>query len=131
MSNLRTWVRHCVRFDDAEALGRELDAEEYAERYCECTFCSGMFDAGQHPFELLLETQIFEMKNGQTRQIPTARSVGANTWHFLLSRRNEVNAFSTHPAVEVIEHDIERASALNRGTDAARLGHLAEELKSA
>jgi hypothetical protein len=124
-------VRHCVPFHEAEALGWELDAEQYAERYCACTFCSGMFNAGQHPFELLLETQTVEMKNGRERQVPTSRSVGANTWHFLLSRRSEVEAFSAHPAVEVIEQDIARASALNRGRDVARLGQLAEGLKSA
>lgn len=124
-------VRHCVRFHEADALGRDLDADEYAERYCECTFCAGMFQRGQHPFELLLETQTVVMKNGREREIPTSQSVGANTWHFLLSRRNEVNAFSTRPAVAVIEDDIERASALKRGTDAARLSHLATELKSA
>jgi len=124
-------VRHCVRFHEADALGRDLDADQYAERYCECTFCAGMFESGQHPFELLLETQTVVMKNGKEREIPTARSVGANTWHFLLSRRNEVEAFSARPAVEVIEQDIERASALKRGSDAARLGHLADELKSA
>ena len=124
-------VRHSVRFREAEALGQELDAELYAERYCGCTFCAGMFQAGQHPFELLLETQTVEMKNGRKRQIPTSRSVGANTWHFLLSRRTEVEAFSTHSAVQVIEKDIDRASALNRGNDVARLGQLAAELKSA
>jgi len=124
-------VRHCVRFHEAEALGRDLDADEYAEWYCECTFCAGMFEEGQHPFDLLLETRTVEMKNGKERQIPTARSVGANTWHFLLSRRNEVGAFSAHPAVEVIEQDIQRASALRGGSDAARLGNLATELKSA
>ena len=124
-------VRHSVRFREAEALGQELDAELYAERYCGCTFCAGMFQAGQHPFELLLETQTVEMKNGRKRQIPTSRSVGANTWHFLLSRRTEVEAFSTHSAVQVIEKDIDRASALNRGNDVARLGQLAAELESA
>jgi hypothetical protein len=124
-------VRHCVRFEEAEVLGRELDAAEYAERYCECMFCAGMFQSGQHPFELLLETQTVVMKSGREREIPTARSVGANTWHFLLSRRNEVQAFSARPAVEVIERDIERASGLKRRSDAARLGHLANELKSA
>lgn len=124
-------VRHCVRFHEAEALGRDLDADEYAERYCECAFCAGMFQSGQHPFELLLETQTVVMKNGRERAIPTARSVGANTWHFLLSRRNEVQAFSAHSAVEVIEQDIERASALKRRSDVTRLGHLSNELKSA
>jgi hypothetical protein len=124
-------VRHCVRFYEAEALGRDLDGDQYAERYCECTFCAGMFESGQHPFDLLLETQTVEMKNGKERLIPTARSVGANAWHFLLSRRTEVEAFSSRPAVEVIEQDIERASALKRGSDVARLGHLAMELKPA
>lgn len=124
-------VRHCVRFQEADALGRDLNADEYAERYCECTFCAGMFESGHHPFELLLETQTVVMRNGREREIPTARSVGANSWHFLLSRRNEVQAFSAHPVIEVIEQDIERASALKRGSDAARLGQLADELKSA
>lgn len=134
MRSCQTYVpgtRHCVRFHQAEAIGQELDAEQYAERYCGCTFCAGMFQAGQHPFELLLETQTVEMKNGRERQIPTSRSVGANTWHFLLSRRSEVEAFSAHAALEVIEQDIERASALNRRGDVARLGRLVTELKSA
>lgn len=124
-------VRHCVRFHEAEALGRDLDPDEYAKRYCECAFCAGMFENGQHPFDLLLETQTVVMKNGREREIPTARSVGANTWHFLLSRRSEVQAFSASAAVDVIKRDIERASALKRRSDAARLGHLASELKSA
>ena len=71
------------------------------------------------------------IRNGRERKIPTSRSVGANTWHFLLSRRNEVGAFSTRPSVEVIQRDIQRASALKRASDVARLGHLAAELQSA
>jgi hypothetical protein len=124
-------VRHCIRFNEAASLGLSLDPQEYAERYCECTFCAGMFETGQHPFDLLLETQAFTTNNGRERQIPTSRAVGANTWHYLLSRRNEVEAFSLRPAVEVIEAAIERASALKRGSDAARLGHLATEIQSA
>jgi hypothetical protein len=124
-------IRHCVRFPEASTLGRDLDADEYAQHYCECTFCAGMFQAAQHPLDLLLETQTVVMSNGREREIPTSRSVGANTWHFLLSRRTEVEAFSTHPAIEVIERDIERAAALKRSSDVARLGHLAAELKSA
>jgi hypothetical protein len=124
-------VRHCVRFNEAAGLGLDLGPQEYAERYCDCTFCTGMFDAGQHPFDLLLEMETFTMKNGRQRQIPTSRAVGANTWHYLLSRRNEVEAFSIRPAVEVIGAAIERASALKRGSDVARLGHLATEIQSA
>ncbi|HXY45874.1 MAG TPA: hypothetical protein VEH29_16930 [Acidimicrobiales bacterium] len=123
-------VRHSIRFNEAAGLGRDLGPQEYAERYCECTFCSGMFETG-HPLDLLLETQTFTMKNGRERHTPTSRAVGANTWHYLLSRRNEVEAFSLRPAVAVIEAAIERASALNRGSDVARLGHLASEIQSA
>ena len=123
-------VRHCVRFKEAVGLGLDLGPQEYAERYCDCTFCSGMFETGQHPLDLLLETQTFIMKNGRERQIPTSRAVGANTWHYLLSRRSEVDAFSFRPAVDVIEAAIERASALNRGRDVA-FGHLATEIESA
>jgi hypothetical protein len=124
-------VRHSVRFHEAEAFGGSLDAEQYGERYCECAFCAGMFEAGGHPFDLLLETQTVAMTNGKDREIPTSRSVGANTWHFLLSRRNEVEAFSACSASEVIERDIQRAAALRRAHDVARLGHLAAELKTA
>jgi hypothetical protein len=122
-------VRHSVRFPEASNLGRSLEADEYIERYCECTFCTGFFEINEHPLDLLLETQTVVMKNGREREIPTSRSVGANTWHYLLSRRLEVQAFSERSAIEVIEGDIERASALKRGGDVARLGHLATELK--
>jgi hypothetical protein len=124
-------VRHCVRFAEAARLGRQLDAREYAERYCECVFCAGFFQTDEHPLDLLLEAQTVVMKNGRERQVPTSRSVGANTWHYLLSRRLEVKAFSDRPATEVIATDIERASSLMRDADVTRLSHLARELKSA
>jgi hypothetical protein len=124
-------VRHCVRFPEASKLGRSLTADEYRERYCECDFCSGLFTAGDHPLDWLLESRTMEMKNGRERPTPTSRGVGANTWHYLLSRRMEVQAFSAFSASDVIERDIERASVLNQGGGAARLEHLARELKSA
>lgn len=124
-------VRHAIRFKAAEKLARDLAGDEYLERYCACTFCAGMFESREHPFDLLHETTVIELSNGQQRHVPTARSVGANTWHYLLSRRQEVLAFSTQPPLDVVEADIERASALNRGADAARLGSLVTELKSA
>jgi len=124
-------VRHAIHFNEAEKLARDLSGDEYMERYCDCTFCAGMFDSGEHPFNLLHETTVIELSNGQQRHTPTARSVGANTWHYLLSRRQEVESFSTQPPIGVIEADIERASALNRGAGASRLGNLVMELKSA
>jgi len=124
-------VRHCVRFPEASRLGGSLTADEYRDRYCECDFCTGIFKAGDHPHDWLLESRTITMKNGRERLTPTSQAVGANTWHYLLSRRLEVQAFSAASASDVIGRDIERASALNRGGDASRLEHLATELKSA
>ncbi len=124
-------VRHCVRFPEASRLGGSLTADEYRDRYCECDFCIGIFKAGDHPHDWLLESRTITMKNGRERLTPTSQAVGANTWHYLLSRRLEVQAFSAASASDVIGRDIERASALNRSGDASRLEHLATELKSA
>jgi hypothetical protein len=124
-------VRHCQRFPQATQSGRNLDAQQYAERYCECSFCAGSFAAGQHPLDLLLEDELVVFSNGRNRRTPTSRAVAANTWHYLLSRRLEVKAFSELPAAEVIERDIARATALAGDRDKERLRRLANEIKSA
>lgn len=124
-------VRHSVRFRQAAELGRVLTAYEYAQRYCDCAFCIGAFDAGQHPLDLLLEDQAIELANGRQQRTPTGRSVAANTWHFLQSRRLEVRRFSEAPAVEVIREDIERAGLLADGRERERLERLASQLRSA
>jgi len=124
-------VRHCVRFDTARALGRQLEAAAYMERFCNCTFCSGSFDAGQHPLDLLLEDRVVHMRNRPDRLTPTSRAVALNTWHYLLARRQEIEAFSAHPAVDVLATDIDRAAALAGGRESDRLRRLAEELQTA
>jgi len=124
-------VRHNVRFEQAETLARSLDADAYTERYCNCGFCRGAFEAGQHPLDLLLESQLVAAGRGTKRPTPTSRAVSVNTWHYLWSRREEVEAFSANPAAEVIERDIARAAALTGNRDAARLKRLAEELQVA
>lgn len=134
MRSCRTYVpgiRHSLHFHDAQNLGRNLSSAEYASRYCECTFCIGSFDAGQHPLDLLLEDQVVVLSNGRQRPIPTARAVAANTWHYLLSRRIEIQAFSNLPVIEMIERDIERAAGLAGDRDSRRLRTLAEEVRSA
>jgi hypothetical protein len=134
MRSCRTYspgVRHAIHFNEADKLAHNLPCDKYLERYCDCSFCAGMFESGMHPFDLLHETTVVELSNGQRRRTPTARSVGANTWHYLLSRRKEVESFSMEPTLDVIEADIVRASALKRGADVARLENLATELKSA
>ena len=124
-------VRHNVRFEHADTLGRSLDANAYAERYCSCAFCLGAFEAGQHPLDLLLESDLVPTGKGGERPTPSSRAVSVNTWHYLLSRRQEVDAFSANPAAEVIDRDISRAAALTEGRDTARLRRLADEIQAA
>lgn len=123
-------IRHCVRFPDAWKIGGPLLEKEYRDWYCECTFCSGLFAQGSHPLELLLESRTITFKNGRVRETPTSQSVGANTWHYLLSRRLEIQAFSADSVATVIAQDMERAASLNRGGDARRLERLASELRA-
>lgn len=125
-------VRHCVRFDQARDLGRNLDPDMYVERFCECAFCSGALAEGQRPLDLLLEDQFVPYEGGpRGRRTPTSRAVTLHTWHYLLSRRLEIQAFSTRPAIEVIERDMERAAALSGKRAIDRLEPLAAQLRSA
>ncbi|MGD0409786.1 MAG: hypothetical protein ABSB34_12460 [Candidatus Limnocylindrales bacterium] len=124
-------IRRCVRFARAYDLGRSLDDVAYAERYCDCAFCVGSFDAGQHPLDLLLEDQTVRFQNGCDRPTPTSRAIGLNTWHYVLSRRQEVGAFSANSAIDVLERDIQRAAALAGHSDSERLRRLATGLLSA
>ena len=124
-------VRHSLRFKRANDLGRHLDSSEYQQRYCDCNFCAGAFEAGEHPLDVLLEDQVVPFADGRNRRIPTSRAVTTNTWHYLLSRRLEIEAFSERSAAEVIQRDIERAAALAGQADTERLNRLAEELRSA
>src|ERR1700719_571927 len=48
-------VRHCLRFPQAAQIGRGLDGQAYHDRYCDCRFCTGAFETGEHPLDLLLE----------------------------------------------------------------------------
>ncbi len=124
-------VRHCARFDQADRLGGHLAAAAYTERYCECAFCSGSFANGEHPLDLLLKDRLVPFENGRDRRTPTGSAVVLNTWHYLLSRRLEIEAFSGQPATEVIDRDTERAAALAGARNTARLRRLASELSSA
>jgi hypothetical protein len=125
-------VRYSLRFTQALHLGRHLTPSEYLERYCDCTFCAGVFAEGQqHPLDLLLEEQTIDMGDGRHRQTPTSRAATANTWHYLLARRQEVVAFSGEPAQDVIQRDMSLATALAGEPSAARLGRLAAQLHGA
>jgi hypothetical protein len=85
-------------------------------------------DAGQHPLDLLLESQTITDKRGRSRLTPTGRATGLNTWHYLHARRQEVERFSESAAVDVVSADIERASALAGRPDGERLQRIASGL---
>jgi hypothetical protein len=121
-------LRRPLRFSRARELGRPLDGAEYVDRYCTCAFCIGSFDAGQHPLDLLLEDQAIEFKTGRMQLTPTGRAVGLNTWHYLLSRRQEAEAFSTRPSTVVVQEDIERAARLAGRAEGDRLRRIAGTL---
>lgn len=134
MRSCRTYVpgvRHSLHFFDAEHLGRNLSPAKYTKRYCDCRFCVGTLDTGEHPLDLLLEDQVVVLSDGRRRSVPTGRAVAANTWHYLLNRRFEIEAFSSLPVLEVIERDIDRAAALTGDRDTRWLGALAKEVRSA
>jgi hypothetical protein len=124
-------VRHSILFGRAASVGRSLERDEYADRYCACPFCLGVFDAGQHPLDLLLEDEERVDKKGRRRRTPTSRAVSANIWHYLWSRQLEVVDFSRAPAVEVVRRDLERAALLLGSTESQGLERLAEGLQGA
>jgi hypothetical protein len=76
----------------------------------------------------LLEDYQIRTGKGGTRRTPTARAVELNTWHHLLSRRKEIEMFSTRLATDVVAEDIQRAAAVAQPAEAARLRRLAREL---
>ena len=134
LRSCRTYVpglRHSVQFEKADVLGRSLSAGTYTLRYCGCSFCSGAFQNGQHPLDLLLEDEFVPFTNGRGRSTPTSRAAGANTWHYLLSRRAEMERFSAQRATDVIKEDIERAEALAGQSETHGLRRLARSLSAA
>jgi len=121
-------VRRTTRFDLAEGLGRGLSPTEYRDLYCSCNFCTGALDAAEHPLDLLLESQTITDKGGRSRLTPTGRATALNTWHYLHSRRQEVQRFSREAAGDVVRADIERASALAGRPEGERLRRIVSGL---
>ncbi len=121
-------VRRTMRFADAAGCGRQLDANAYSSVYCECSFCTGMLANGNDPLQLLLEE---ELEPSGAALVPTGRAVAANTFHYLFSRRREVQTFAAQPGTQVIARDIERAFELAGQEQAERLERLADRLIAA
>jgi hypothetical protein len=121
-------IRRTMPFERARTLGYHLDDEDFLRLYCNCDICVGTLEAHQHPLDLLLEEE--PVSNMPRRLTPTGRAVELNTWHFLIARRQEIEAFSTHPAVDVVAGDVERAAALAGAAEGNRLRRLADELRT-
>jgi len=125
-------VRHSMKFELASQAGRHLGRDDYADRYCGCPFCVGVFDElGAHPLDLLLEEHTVVDKRDRRYRTPTGRAVTANTFHYLWSRHLEIRAFAEDAAFAVVRRDIERAGRLFEGDDVSGLRHLADLLGSA
>jgi hypothetical protein len=124
-------LRHCLTFNEAHALAGSLSAEEYEQQFCDCTLCAGFFERGEHPFAHLLEDQAVRIRPNYERRTPTSRATHLNTWHYLLARRQEIEAFSARPAAEVITRDLQRAAATADRGAATRLRRLATGLRTA
>lgn len=125
-------VRHSMKFERANQAGRHLDRDEYADRYCGCRFCLGVFDElGEHPLDLLLEEHTVVDKRNRSYRTPTGRAVTANTFHYLWSRHLEIRAFAKESSFDVVSRDLERAGRLLDGEDVSGLRHLADHLRSA
>jgi hypothetical protein len=125
-------VRHSMKFERAAEAGRKLGRDDYADRYCGCPFCLGVFDElGEHPLDLLLEERQVVDKRNRTFRTPTGRAVTANTFHYLWSRHLEIRAFASDSSAEVVSRDLERAGRLLDGEDISGLRHLADLLKLA
>lgn len=122
-------VRRAVRFERARELGRDLGAAAFADLYCDCSLCVGFFENGQHPVDLLLEETRIPWGTG-TRRTPTSRAVGFNTWHFLLARRAEIEAFSASSALDVIRDDMARSGRLADQADVDRLAAIGSRLSA-
>jgi len=120
-------IRRPARFLRARQMGRHLGNADYQDLFCNCTWCVGLFDAGHHPLDLMLEEQTIPWGKG-SRQTPTSRATAANTWHFLQARRQEVLAFSMSSSSEVIANDIDRAARLAGSDDRDRLTRIASTL---
>lgn len=71
-----------------------------------------------------VEDQLVVLSDGGRRQTPSARAVAANTWHYLLSRRLEIQAFLNLPAIDVIERDIVRDAKLTSDRDTSAVSAL-------
>ena len=123
-------IRRTIRFDHAELLGRDLAGVVFTERYCWCNFCTGAFEAGQHPLDLLLESQTITDKRGRQRLTPTGRATTLITFHYLHARRQEVDAFSRNAATAVVQQDIERTSALAGQSESERLRRIVSGIGS-
>jgi hypothetical protein len=125
-------VRHSMKFERAAEAGRKLGRDDYADRYCGCPFCLGVFDElGEHPLDLLLEERQVVDKRNRTFRTPTGRAVTANTFHYLWSRHLEIRAFASDSSADVVSRDLERAGRLLDGEDISGLRHLADLLKPA
>jgi hypothetical protein len=118
-----------VSYDTAVQLARGLDLSAYKRVYCGCYFCSGAIERDVHPLQLLVAVRTVRGPRGRPILVPAEAALASNTWHYLWSRRVEIESFRGREVQDVIAEAAETARQLN--ISPAKLLRLASHLKQA
>lgn len=117
-----TAIHRAMHFDSVVPIAPR-DPQEYVRSFCSCFFCRGAVAAGEHPMDLLLEAVEIRGPRGGTRLTPSEKGTMANRFHFLWSRRLEIQSIEELGPREYLKREVERATAL--GLRDQRLARLA------
>lgn len=118
-----TALHRAVYFDRAWPLIPK-DPQEYLRQICSCFFCREAVAAGEHPMDLLMQAVEIRGPRGGTRLTPSDGAIMANRFHFLWSRRLEVQSIEELGPREYLHRELERLTSL--GVPRGRLNRLAE-----
>lgn len=114
----RTYVpglHQTLHFNNAIEIGRGLSIDKYRELYCSCHFCSSLIEHDQHPLDSMLEVMEVPGARGGIQYRPTDRALGANTYHYLWARQQEMAMFAANAAHDVLVAEVLRGQELLRG----------------
>ncbi len=103
-------------FDFARSVGETLDRDTYVRLYCDCAFCGGLFERGEHPVVVLTEEKTVRAPHDREAVTIGDGAMLANLFHYLLARHQEMATLYSGAAVPDIV-----AEAMRRGDEL--IGH--------
>jgi hypothetical protein len=124
-----TGLHRTVHYEAALQLARPLDLADYRKIYCGCYFCAGAIERDIHPLEHLVGVRTVKGPKGRSQMVPTETALASNTWHYLWSRRLEIQALATRDVRGVLEESVQAMRALNVPSE--RFVRLATHLRRA